>query len=176
MKLRTSCSLSLLPVPATLSLSTVHWGGWSSILCSYFSNTGPDIYNPPPALSPHSAELDTNCICLNNQPIYKIKSGCQIVFHWLRLFIPAWCMFIPQLRGGRSVKQYNRTRLSQPEGVAHPIKKRKKEKQNSAGSPGWWIAWVNFTKRFPAWQQTRIWGKQDFHVEGGRFSVMSSYF
>lgn len=93
----------------------------------YFTNTGHDIHNPPPALSPHSGEFDTNWICLHNQPIYKIKSGCQIVFHWFQLFILARRMFIPQLRGGRSVKQYNKTRLSQPEGVAHPIKKGKKK-------------------------------------------------
>lgn len=33
-----------------------------------------------------------------------------------------------------------------------------------------------FYKVFPPWQQTKIWGKQDLHVEGGPFSMMSSYF
>lgn len=92
------------------------------IAFSYFSNTGPDIHNLPSALSPRPGEFDTNCICLKNQPIHKIKSGCQIVFHWFQSFIPALCVFIPQLRGGRSVKTYNKTCLSQPEGAARPIK------------------------------------------------------
>lgn len=126
---------------------------------------------PHPPLSPHSGEFDTNCIRLNTQPIYKIKSSCQIVFHWFQLFILAQCMFIPQPRGGWSVKPiWARLKMLLDQ------YKNERMKQNSAGSTSEWIVWVTFTKYFPALQQTKILGKLDFHVKINIFSIMSSYF
>lgn len=123
----------------------------------YFSNKGQDIHNPQLAHS-GPGELDTNCVCLNNQPIHKIKSGCQILLHRFQSFISARRVFIPQLRGGRSVKTYNKTCLSQPEGAAHPIKK------HLEFSGELWLmdSLSEFYKAFPPRQQLRSEGNGIF--------------